>query len=84
MWKVRITTTIYLAILFNIFQMGYKRTILKALFKPGLRETVVISGTVILQKIATAFRVTASTLSVPLTHSSNYQGTMKKVNFRSI
>jgi CRISPR/Cas system CSM-associated protein Csm4 (group 5 of RAMP superfamily) len=84
MWKVRIMTTIYLAILFNIFQMGYKQTILKALFKSGLRETVVISSTVSLQKTATTFRVTASILSVPLTHSSNYQETMKRANFSII
>jgi hypothetical protein len=77
-------TKIYLAILFNIFQIGYRRTILEALFKTGPRETVIISSNVGLQKIATAFRVTASILSVPLTHGSNYQGTMKKANFSSI
>jgi hypothetical protein len=39
MWKVRNMTTIHLAILLNIFQMGHKRTTLKAFFNPGLRET---------------------------------------------
>jgi len=55
MWKVRIMTTIYVAILFNIFQMGHKWTILKALFKTGLRETVITRSTISLQKIATTF-----------------------------
>ena len=77
-------TTIYLAILFNIFQMGHKLTILKALFKTGLRETVNISSTVSLQKIATTFGVTASILPAILTRSSNYQGTIKGTNFSSI
>lgn len=77
-------TTIYLAILLNIFQMGHKRTTLKALFKAGLRETVSITSTVSPHNTASAFRVTVSISSLSLTQSYDSQGTKKKADFGNI